>query len=85
MSPGHTKVPDENCVALREVLNRVGDKWSIQVVALLNRGPERFSAWWAEKNRFEIQGRARPLRPDRGRGAPDAPLDVTPMIARQRI
>ena len=43
MSPRHTAALHENCVALREVLNRVGDKWSIQVVALLNDGPRRFS------------------------------------------
>ena len=29
--------------AVREVLNRVGDKWSIFVVALLGGGPRRFS------------------------------------------
>ena len=29
--------------AVREVLNRVGDKWSIFVVALLGSGPRRFS------------------------------------------
>jgi DNA-binding HxlR family transcriptional regulator len=37
------KAGSESCVALREVLNRVGDKWSIQVVALLDHGPKRFS------------------------------------------
>jgi DNA-binding HxlR family transcriptional regulator len=31
------------CPAVREVLNRVGDKWSVLVVALLSRGPRRFS------------------------------------------
>lgn len=43
MSPGYSKVSHEGCVAVREVLNRVGDKWSILVVALLNDGPRRFS------------------------------------------
>lgn len=43
MSPGNSKVSREGCVAVREVLNRVGDKWSILVVALLNDGPKRFS------------------------------------------
>jgi DNA-binding HxlR family transcriptional regulator len=43
MSPGHTKVPHDDCVAVREVLSRVGDKWSILVVGLLNDGPKRFS------------------------------------------
>jgi DNA-binding HxlR family transcriptional regulator len=43
MSPGHTKVPDSACPAAREVLNRVGDKWSILIIALLRDGPRRFS------------------------------------------
>lgn len=43
MSPRHTGTLHDNCVALREVLNRVGDKWSILVVSLLNDGPRRFS------------------------------------------
>ena len=30
------------CPAVREVLNRVGDKWSVQIVALLGSGPQRF-------------------------------------------
>lgn len=32
------------CPAVREVLNRVGDKWSVLVVGLLGDGPKRFSA-----------------------------------------
>jgi DNA-binding HxlR family transcriptional regulator len=32
----------EACLAVRDVLNRVGDKWSIQAVALLRDGPMRF-------------------------------------------
>ena len=31
------------CPAVREVLNRVGDKWSVQVVALLGDGAMRFN------------------------------------------
>ena len=42
MSPSHKHVPRE-CLAVREVLNRVGDKWSVQVVALLGGGKKRFS------------------------------------------
>ena len=42
MSPGHKHVPDK-CLAVREVLNRVGDKWSVLVVALLGDGTKRFS------------------------------------------
>ena len=42
MSPGHNP-PSEHCLAAREVLNRVGDKWSVQIVGLLGEGPLRFS------------------------------------------
>jgi DNA-binding HxlR family transcriptional regulator len=42
MSPGNRKVSQADCLAVREVLNRVGDKWSILVVTLLNDGPRRF-------------------------------------------
>jgi DNA-binding HxlR family transcriptional regulator len=38
MSPG-----DESCVAVREVLNRVGDKWSVLVIRMLGDGPIRFN------------------------------------------
>jgi DNA-binding HxlR family transcriptional regulator len=43
MSPGNRKAASGSCPAVREVLNRVGDKWSILVVTLLNDGPKRFS------------------------------------------
>jgi DNA-binding HxlR family transcriptional regulator len=33
MSPSHKHVRGE-CLAVREVLNRVGDKWSVLIVAL---------------------------------------------------
>ena len=42
MSPSHKHVP-QKCPAVREVLNRVGDKWSVLVVALLGDGKKRFS------------------------------------------
>jgi DNA-binding HxlR family transcriptional regulator len=42
MSPSHKHVPAE-CPAVREVLNRVGDKWSVQVVGMLGDGKKRFS------------------------------------------
>ena len=42
LSPGHKHVPAA-CPAVREVLNRVGDKWSVQVVGLLGGGTKRFS------------------------------------------
>src|ERR1700685_337769 len=40
MSPRHN--PDR-CLATREVLNRVGDKWSVLIVGLLGGGPRRFN------------------------------------------
>ena len=43
MSPGSRKGSHESCVAVREVLDRVGDKWSVLVVGLLSDGPLRFS------------------------------------------
>lgn len=56
MSPSHTGVPRGRgnaphdgappanaCPAVREVLNRVGDKWSVLVIALLENGPRRFN------------------------------------------
>ena len=41
MSPRHNHVPGK-CLAVREVLNRVGDKWSVQVVGMLGDGKKRF-------------------------------------------
>jgi DNA-binding HxlR family transcriptional regulator len=41
MSPRNIK--KERCPAVREVLNRVGDKWSVQIVDLLGDGAMRFS------------------------------------------
>lgn len=53
MSAGHTEgtTPGDcaaaagraTCPAVREVLDRVGDKWSVQVIASLGSGPRRFS------------------------------------------
>src|SRR2546430_16230998 len=44
MSPRNMKRHrPEACPAVREVLNRVGDKWSVLIVALLGEGPLRFS------------------------------------------
>jgi DNA-binding HxlR family transcriptional regulator len=34
---------DADCVATREILNRVGDKWSVLVVVLLGEGARRFN------------------------------------------
>lgn len=43
MSPSHKHVSHSSCLAVREVLNRVGDKWSVLIVQLLADGPKRFS------------------------------------------
>jgi len=43
MSPSHNRVSHDSCLAVREVLNRVGDKWSVLIVGLLANGPKRFS------------------------------------------
>jgi DNA-binding HxlR family transcriptional regulator len=47
MTPSHKNVcaskPPDGCPAVREVLNRVGDKWSVLVVTLLGNGKKRFS------------------------------------------
>ncbi len=43
MSPGFSGPPDEECLDIREVLNRIGDKWSLLVVGALAEGPRRFN------------------------------------------
>ena len=48
MSPGIKRVPAERCPAIREVLSRIGDKWSVLIVTVLGdgegaAGPKRFS------------------------------------------
>jgi DNA-binding HxlR family transcriptional regulator len=43
MSPRHTETPHQACLAIREVLDRVGDKWSGIIVSTLGEGPKRFS------------------------------------------
>ncbi len=43
MSLKNTRMPHDDCPAVREVLNRVGDKWSVLLVVLLSDGPKRFS------------------------------------------
>jgi DNA-binding HxlR family transcriptional regulator len=34
---------DDRCILVREVLSRVGDKWSVLVIVLLGEGTQRFS------------------------------------------
>ena len=45
MSPTNKRLRHEPvaCPAIREVLNRVGDNWSVQIVAHLGEGSMRFS------------------------------------------
>ncbi len=54
MSPGNIEVKSEmksdtggdisnDCTAMGEVLNRIGDKWSVMVVGVLHEGPVRFN------------------------------------------
>lgn len=47
MSPTHTKVPLSNerpChLTTREILARVGDKWSLYTISMLRSGPKRFN------------------------------------------
>jgi DNA-binding HxlR family transcriptional regulator len=33
----------ENCVVVRDVLSRVGDKWSVLAIVMLGKGTKRFS------------------------------------------
>jgi DNA-binding HxlR family transcriptional regulator len=42
MLPGTLHVP-EDCRAVSDVLDRVGDKWSVLVVVMLGDGPKRFN------------------------------------------
>jgi DNA-binding HxlR family transcriptional regulator len=42
LEQGHIHVT-ENCRLVAPILNRVGDKWSIQIVRLLGDGPKRFN------------------------------------------
>lgn len=42
MEQGHIHVT-ESCRLVAPILNRVGDKWSIQIVRLLGDGPRRFN------------------------------------------
>lgn len=42
MSPRTTNV-SSNCTAMSDILNRIGDKWSVMVVGQLRDGPVRFN------------------------------------------
>jgi len=42
MKPSHIDLPGD-CRAVSDVLSRIGDKWSVLVVARLGKGPLRFN------------------------------------------
>ncbi|EPX58753.1 putative Redox-sensing transcriptional regulator QorR [Cystobacter fuscus DSM 2262] len=45
-SPGKGKITgrfDADCLATREILTRIGDKWSVLLIVILGEGPQRFS------------------------------------------
>ena len=39
MSPSNKGVSHDACPAVRDILNRIGDKWSVLVIAILGDGP----------------------------------------------
>lgn len=49
MSPTHIELTEttrpsvDNCRATREILDRIADKWSLFVIAMLRDGPRRFN------------------------------------------
>lgn len=47
MIPGNTDFPNprkgDDCRMVREILDRVGDKWSLYIIAMLKDGPVRFN------------------------------------------
>jgi DNA-binding HxlR family transcriptional regulator len=42
--PDHRDVPIAACTVVKDLLSRVGDKWSVVIVAVLREGPMRFNA-----------------------------------------
>jgi DNA-binding HxlR family transcriptional regulator len=43
MSPRKCDSSDPDCAAIRRMLDRIGDKWSLYVVDTLREGPRRFN------------------------------------------
>jgi len=50
MSPSHIELPADmpapnagGCRATRQILDRIGDKWSLYIVVMLANGPRRFN------------------------------------------
>ena len=48
MKPGHMEFTapggHDDCGMVREILDRIGDKWSLYIIATLKDGPVRFNA-----------------------------------------
>ncbi len=40
----HAAEGEANCKALGQILERIGDKWTIMIVGVLSQGPMRFNA-----------------------------------------
>ncbi|MCX5494646.1 helix-turn-helix domain-containing protein [Kaistia dalseonensis] len=57
-----TAKPGGDCRAVGEILSRVGDKWTIQVVVALRAGPRRFNAIKRDVNGISQQMLTRTLK-----------------------
>ena len=42
--PAFVEHPPEECPAVGQILDRIGDKWTVMVVGVLSNGPLRFNA-----------------------------------------
>ena len=43
MSPRRCDSSDPDCAAMRRMLDRIGDTWSLYIVGTLQEGPMRFN------------------------------------------
>ncbi|CAH0443255.1 winged helix-turn-helix transcriptional regulator [Ralstonia pseudosolanacearum] len=44
LAPEHGTPPPESCRLVLDILNRIGDKWTVMVIGTLSNGPMRFNA-----------------------------------------
>ncbi|MEF2249020.1 helix-turn-helix domain-containing protein [Ralstonia solanacearum] len=44
LTPEHGISPPEPCRLVLDILNRIGDKWTVMVIGTLSNGPMRFNA-----------------------------------------
>ncbi|QCX50995.1 winged helix-turn-helix transcriptional regulator [Ralstonia pseudosolanacearum] len=44
LEPEHGTPPPEPCRLVLDILNRIGDKWTVMVIGTLSNGPMRFNA-----------------------------------------